>query len=104
MTSSKRVKYIKEFAEKTEKSVLFLISGTSSTGINLQSVSFIVFLEPFLLKSTQKQAIGRIQRIEQQAQEVELVYFITTNPFEQNLMNTKENWRLSISNISDVLL
>ena len=104
MTSSKRAKYIKEFDEKNEKLVFFLTSRTSSTGINLQSASCIVFLEPFLLKSTQKQAIGRIQRIGQKAREVEVVHLITTNTFEQNLKNTTENWRPSVQNILDVLL
>ena len=95
---------MKEFDEKNEKLVFFLTSRTSSTGINLQSASCIVFLEPFLLKSTQKQAIGRIQRIGQEAREVEIVHLITTNTFEQNLMNTTENWRPNIQNILDVLL
>ena len=64
-TRSRRDKEISKFT-RGESKALFLSLKIADVGINLTAADTIIFLEPKMDKSVEKQAIGRVRRIGQQ--------------------------------------
>tara|TARA_B100001113_G_scaffold352056_1_gene352526 strand:- start:677 stop:2815 length:2139 start_codon:yes stop_codon:yes gene_type:complete len=102
MSSSRRSKEMSQFSA-SNKAVIILSVRACAAGINLQSADTLFFMEPMLMKTQEKQAVGRIKRIGQLSSSIKVIYLIYKNSIEENLRNQSSDWRPNVLNMISLL-
>lgn len=110
MTRAQRARALRAFQafDSQEGPVVFLLTTRSSScGINLQCATRILFLEPTLDATTRHQAIGRLKRYGQEANEIRVVTLFTSGTIEEKLMpyavDTDVEWHSTKYNVMALL-
>lgn len=88
MSSTKRTKLIKDF-EKTTNGILLLTYQLGAEGLNLQFATTVMLVDFWWNASKEQQAIGRIYRYGQKAEEIN-VYFFTANTGIEEILFKKQ--------------
>ena len=87
----------------SNKAVIILSVRACAAGINLQCADTLFFMEPMLMKTQEKQAVGRIKRIGQLSSSIKVIYLIYKNSIEENLRKQSSDWRPNVLNMISLL-
>lgn len=102
MSRYARDRNLREF-EKYEGQGAFLLNlKTAGTGLNLQSAKTIIFCEPLISDTLRNQAIGRIRRIGQVSDVINVHMFLLQNTIEVDIENTLQqntSWHPTMPNM-----
>jgi len=96
-TRSRRDKEISKFT-RGESKALFLSLKIADVGINLTAADTIIFLEPKMDKSVEKQAIGRVRRIGQQ-NDIKIHRIISDDVIEGKIETIFTDYNITIRHI-----
>lgn len=96
-TRSRRDKEISTFT-RGESKILFLSLKIADVGINLTAADTIIFLEPKMDESVEKQAIGRVRRIGQQ-NDIKIHRIISDDVIEGKIETIFMDYNISIRHI-----
>jgi len=88
MSIKKRGKAIRDFQVKEKFKIFILTTKSANTGITLTAASSIVFMEPCINKKKHLQAIGRINRLGQMENSLN-VYTLKTEDSVDEIINNK---------------
>lgn len=94
MSPVKRKKLLNDF-KKSDNGILLLSYQLGSEGLNLQFASTVLLTDFWWNASTTKQAIGRIFRMDQIRDEIN-VYFFTSNTGIENILFAKQKSKLTL--------
>ena len=89
MSVKQRTTSIYNFQNDEDVKVFILSKRCASIGISLTAASTIVFYEPCMNKAYRKQCIGRIQRIGQRADVLNIITLVMKNSVEEKLVENK---------------
>ena len=96
-TRNKRDKQMTEFSEgKTD--IFFLSTKVADVGINLTSADTVVFLEPGIETTVQKQCIGRVKRIGQE-NNIKIYKLVTHDAIEGKVKDAMSDYNVSVRHI-----
>lgn len=80
--------------------ILVLTVRTGAVGLNLQNASHLVFLEPVISKTVRTQAVARLVRIGQRADEVQVHTIVARNTMDTLIHKSPVENRMSVDNMS----
>ena len=111
MTRVARQRQLRAFQETAGGGMFLLRIKGNSVGLNLQCSSTIIFLEPVVNGTLVRQAVGRVQRIGQQAEALDVITFAYQHTFEETLLPHMEraitfgtsSWRPTRANVEQIL-
>ena len=86
-----------------DKEMLIPIYSSSAIIFSLIMSVFIYTMEPMLMKTQEKQAVGRIKRIGQLSSSIKVIYLIYKNSIEENLRKQSSDWRPNVLNMISLL-
>ena len=96
-TRNRRDKEISKFT-RGESKALFLSLKIADVGINLTAADTIIFLEPKMDTSVEKQAIGRVRRIGQQ-NDIKIHRIISDDVIEGKIQPIFTDYNIAIRHI-----
>jgi hypothetical protein len=104
MTPVQRARVVTEFNEHATPSIIILSIRACAVGINLQAAASVVFMEPLLHKTYETQAIGRVKRMGQLSEYVEVVKIVSEGTIEELMVDNPSTWTPTVSNIKQLLV
>ena len=87
MTQKQRSKAIDHFQNDETCRAFILTARSASYGLTLTAASTLIFFEPCMNKSLKEQCIGRMDRLGQEKNSLEVITFAVKDSVEQDLLN-----------------
>jgi superfamily II DNA or RNA helicase len=104
MTQAQRTHVVTDFNNHTTPSILILSVRACSVGINLQAAASVVFMEPLLHKTDETQAIGRVKRMGQLSEYVEVVRIVSEGTIEELMVDNPHTWTPNVASIKELFV
>jgi len=102
MSRHARDRNLREFDTYDGQGAFLLNLKTAGTGLNLQSAKTIIFCEPVISDTLRNQAIGRIRRIGQVSDVIDVHLFLLQHTLEVDIENTLQqntSWHPTMQNL-----